>query len=365
MKPAQLQFSVRSDGIILARQPAVDTDAPPLGPKSPLMEAIAKGDAGYFRGYSTIDQIERFYAFRKVADFPIYVGFGVSVNRVLQEWHRHLLVNGVFFALGTIALALLAFVAEQRMCELDELNMALNHRTSALEIANSELENFSYSTSHVLRAPLRAIDGFSQLLLDGHSAELDSEGKRLIGVLRSSASELNEQINGILEFLRLGHNKMSSGTTNMTEAVQTALEKLMPKTCDREIDIEIAALPNAFGDAVMIERVWAIFEDNAIKFTAPRSEAKIEVGILSQDGGTSYYVRDNGVGFDTRFAGKLFGVFSRLHGADFSGNGVGLAIVRRIISRHGGRVGPEASPMKVPSFTSAHGGGEAACLTIM
>jgi signal transduction histidine kinase len=339
--PGATAVLVRSDGIILARKPAVDTNAPPLDAKSPLMQAIAKGDSGYFQFHSTIDDTERLYAYQKVADFPTYVGYGISLDSVLKPWHKHLFVNGGFFALGALALTSLAFIVEQRAREIGLLNATLSERTSALEVANRELEGFSYSTSHVLRAPLRAIDGFSQILLDEYATALDGEGRRLIGVLRLSARELNEQISGILEFLRLNRDKMSRSTIDMAEAVQTTLKELAPKIRGRELRIEISPLPKVCGDAAMIERVLLNLLDNAVKFTAPRADARIEVGAFSEDGDTVYYVRDNGVGFDKRFADKLFGVFSRLHGADYSGNGTGLAIVRRVISRHGGRVWAE------------------------
>ena len=239
---------------------------------------------------------------------------------------------------------------EQRAREIGHLNATLGQRANALELANQELEGLSYSTSHVLRAPLRAIDGFSQILLDEHSAGLDSEGKRLIGVLRSSARALNEQIEGILEFLQLNRDQMSRGKIEMAEAVQMALKELEPATRGRQLTIEVSSMPSAFGDAAMIRRVWLNLLGNAIKYTAPKDNAKIDVGALSNEAETVYYVRDNGVGFDMQYAGKLFGVFSRLHGADFPGNGVGLAIVQRVVSRHGGRVWAEGKPGEGATF---------------
>ncbi len=334
---------IRSDGVILARKPAVDMNVPPLGPSSLLMQAIANSDSGNFRSYSVIDGTERLFAYKKVTDYPVYVVYSIGVSAVFQPWRKHLSTNGVFFALGALALTSLAFVIEKRARELGLLNVTLKERTSELEVANRELEGFSHSTSHVLRAPLRAIDGFSQILLDEHSAGLDGEGKRLIGVLRSSALELNEQISGILDFLRINRDKMSRSTIDMAEAVQMTLKELEPKTRGRKLKIAISPLPKAYGDSAMLQRVWTNLLDNAVKFTAPKADARIEVGAFSEDGETVYYVRDNGVGFDKRFTGKLFGVFNRLHGADYAGNGTGLAIVRRVISRHGGRVWAEGA----------------------
>ena len=264
-------------------------------------------------------------------------------------------LSGIAAALGRgehiPALRLNLKEAQDSADQLSRSAANLRRRERALELANKELEDLSYSTSHVLRSPLRAIDGFSQILLENHSDGLDGEGKRLIRVLRSSARDLNAQIDGISEFLRLGRDKMSQGNIDMTEAVQMVVEELEPRTRDRKLKIEVYPLPNAFGDAAMIRRVWMSLLDNAAKFTASKGEAKIEVGALSDDKTeTVYFVRDNGVGFDMQFAGRLFGVFNRLHGDDFPGDGTGLAIARRIVSRHGGRVWAEGKPDEGATF---------------
>ncbi len=230
---------------------------------------------------------------------------------------------------------------EKLFASLETRTFELVKSNEQLEVANRELEGLSYSTSHVLRAPLRAIDGFSHILLEEHSTELDSEGRRLVGMLRSSAHELNEQIDGILEFLRLGRDIMHKAKIEMVEVVQIAVGGLEPYTRGRNLVVEVSPLPSAFGDAAMIRRIWSCLLDNAVKFTSPKRDAKIEVGATADKGEMIYYVRDNGVGFDMQFVGKLFGVFDRLHGADFPGNGTGLAIVQRIVSRHGGRVWAE------------------------
>ena len=246
------------------------------------------------------------------------------------------------FALATLALASAVFVVERRTREIAGLNVILDQRASALAVANRELGAFAYSASHVLRAPLRAIDGYSHILLEEHSLGLDGEGIRLVEALRSNASALNKQIDGILKFLRLGRDKLTPGTIDMAEIVEMTLKKLEPTTLGRDIKFKVSHLPSAFGDAAMIRHVWASLIDNAVKFTGRKADALIEVGALSNENETVYFVRDNGVGFDMRFADKLFGVFSRLHGADFPGNGAGLAIVQRIVCRNGGRVWAES-----------------------
>ena len=222
-----------------------------------------------------------------------------------------------------------------------QLNAVLHDRVSALELANKELEGFSYATSHVFLSPLRAIDGFSRILLDEYADKLDSEGKRLLGILRSSALDVHELIDGILGFLRLGREVSSPGPVDMAELVQSVCNELAPKTRGRELKIEILPLPASWGDAAMIKRVWVNLLDNAVKFTAPKPAARIEVGGTRGVDETVYYVRDTGVGFDTQYASRLFRVFSQLHGAQFAGNGMGLAIVQRVVVRHGGRVWAE------------------------
>lgn len=234
--------------------------------------------------------------------------------------------------------------------QIRRLNVVLRQRVGVLEVANKELEGFSYSTSHVLRTPLRAIDGFCRILFEDYSNKLDGEGKRLLGVVRSSAQEMADLIDGILGFLRLGRDQMSIGPIDMAASVRSALQELEPKTRGRRLKIEIAPLPGAFGDAAMIQRVWTNLLDNAVKFTAPKAHALVQVGALAGDDETIYYVRDDGVGFDMQFAGKLFGVFNRLHGSEFVGNGMGLAIVQRVVSRHGGRVWAEGKPDQGATF---------------
>lgn len=242
------------------------------------------------------------------------------------------------------------------------LEQRVQDRTAQLELANQELEGFSYSTSHVLRAPLRAMDGFSRILLEDHSDKLDDEGKRILGVVQSSAREMAELIDGILGFLRLGRTELTMGPIDMNEAVETLLREIEPKTRDRALKIDISPLPPAFGDAAMIQRVWANLLDNAVKFTALKAEGRIDVGAVSRENEIVYYVRDNGAGFDMQYVGKLFGVFNRLHSSEFPGNGMGLAVVQRIVSRHGGRVWAEGKLnegatfyFSLPSKETVHG----------
>ena len=266
--------------------------------------------------------------------------------------------------------------------QIRRLNVALGARLLALEAANREFQGFSYSMSHVLRSPLRAIHGYAQLVLEDFGADLGAEGQRLLGAVQSSTEELSELLDGILAFLRLGWQHMTIVPVDMGQEVLAAIEQLHGRTAGRDIRFEVGELPAAQADASMVRRVWLNLLDNAVKFTGSRDAARIaigaqagtapsgtaEVGTLrvggAQAGGarTTYYVSDNGAGFDMRYVAKLFGIFQRLHPAtQFSGTGIGLAIVNRIVTRHGGRAWAEGRPgegatfyFSLPSAETAH-----------
>lgn len=219
---------------------------------------------------------------------------------------------------------------------------AIESLNEALEAANRELESFSYSVSHDLRAPLRAIDGFSRVLLEDYGDRLDAEGKRLLNILRESARKLQKLIEDILAFSRAGRTALTASAIDMEALVQSVYAEFEPLRAGRSVQLTVHALPPAHGDPAMIRQVMANLLDNAIKFTRPRDAAQIEVGAQAGDRETVYYVKDNGVGFDMQYVDRLFGTFQRLHSTEqFEGSGIGLAIVKRIITRHGGRVWAE------------------------
>jgi PAS domain S-box-containing protein len=219
---------------------------------------------------------------------------------------------------------------------------ALSAANARLESANQELEAFSYSVSHDLRTPLRAVDGFSRILVQDYSDKLDAEGQRVLAVVRDSTVKIGHLIDDILAFSRIGRAEMKTAPLDMAALVRDTLtDPLAPAVAGRALAIDIGELPDAHGDKAMLRRVWMNLLDNAIKYTAPKPDARIAVGATAGDGETIYHVRDNGVGFDMQYAGKLFGVFQRLHGAEFPGTGIGLSIVKRIVTRHGGRVWAE------------------------
>ena len=222
------------------------------------------------------------------------------------------------------------------------LEQRVQDRTAQLEAANKELEAFSYSVSHDLRAPLRAIDGFGRILLEDYEGRLDPEGRRVLGVISSETRRMGQLIDDLLGFSRLGRQKLEPSEIDMAAMAQSVFEEQATQAPKRVLQLEVKSLPPAHGDHAMIRVVLGNLISNAIKFTAPRNPAVIEIGSRQQDGQAVYYVKDNGVGFDMTYAHKLFGVFQRLHSAEeFEGTGVGLALIQRVIHRHGGRVWAE------------------------
>ena len=255
----------------------------------------------------------------------------------------------------------------------EELEQRVIERTAQLEAANKELEAFSYSVSHDLRAPLRAIDGFSHMLIEDYADKLDEEGKRLLGIVSSNTHRMGELIDDLLTFSRTGRQELRMSKIEMDTLARTVFEELKAAASERTIQFTIKPLPLAHGDHTMIRQVFVNLLSNAIKFTRPREAAIIEVGSWGgnkdnppvpplEKGGEGgfegtppneniYYVKDNGVGFDIQYANKLFGVFQRLHSeTEFEGTGVGLAIVKRIIQRHGGRVWAEGKVNEGATF---------------
>jgi PAS domain S-box-containing protein len=233
--------------------------------------------------------------------------------------------------------------AEEELRKYHErLEELVQERTSALETANKDLEGFAYSVSHDLRVPLRAIDGFSQQVLKHYADKLDDEGKRYLTVVRDNTRKMSQLIDDILAFSRMGRLGMTIVEIDMEELARAVFEDLKPNLAGRELSLEIKPLPPCHGDLSMLRQVLVNLLGNAIKFSRPKAAALIELGGRTEGPENIYYVKDNGAGFDMQYADKLFGVFQRLHGVtEFEGTGIGLAIVKRIITRHGGRVWAE------------------------
>ncbi len=235
-----------------------------------------------------------------------------------------------------------AIVVSRDVTERKRAEKALLERTAQVEAANRELEGFSYSVSHDLRAPLRAIEGFASILLEEHTAQLDPNGRRLLDVVRLTTRQMGKLIDDLLAFSRLGRQGMTFTDVDMAELARSVAEESKATYSDRALQLEVAALPRARADRSMIRQVLLNLLSNAVKFSRMRETAVIQIGGSDGVGENLYFVRDNGAGFDMRYVGKLFGVFQRLHTTDqFEGTGVGLAIVQRIVERHGGRVWAE------------------------
>jgi DNA-binding response OmpR family regulator len=231
-----------------------------------------------------------------------------------------------------------------RACAAQQLADTRERLLKDLEKKNRELEAFSYSISHDLRSPLRAIDGFSKILLKEQAGNLDEEGKRVLGIVVESTRRMGQLIDDLLQFSRLGRIGMRISRVDMTALVQSVLSEVVSSRSDRKLETVLAPLPATPGDTNLLRQVLVNLIGNAVKYSLPKEAARIEIGGHLEGSEALYFVRDNGVGFKMEYAHKLFGVFQRLHSSEeFEGTGVGLALVQRIIERHGGRVWAEST----------------------
>jgi light-regulated signal transduction histidine kinase (bacteriophytochrome) len=235
-----------------------------------------------------------------------------------------------------------------------ELNVELERQAHELRTANNDLEGFSYSVSHDLRAPLRAIDGFSQLLVQEKSTSISNETRHHLQRIRANVSHMASLIDDLLEFARCGRQSLELGRLDMATLANHAAEQARSTRLNEAVmpAIEIGELPAARGDEGLIRQVWVNLLDNAVKYTSKVASPHIVVSGFEESERLVYEIRDNGVGFDSAFSSNLFGVFRRLHGArEYPGSGVGLAIVQRIVTRHGGEVWAKAEPNKGATFS--------------
>jgi len=277
----------------------------------------------------------------------------------LQIMQRWIALTAALLApvnLGTVLL--LHWAMRRRLnaeAQLAAANQQLDSRAAArmaeIEASNQEVNALTYSISHDLRAPLRAISGFANLLEQKHGLGLDAEAERYIHRIDANATKMGVLIDGLLRFFRIGRAEVKVDLIDPTSLVRAAIVDLRPQAEEGDVEVVLSALPECQADAGLLQQVYANLISNAIKFSAGRPGARVEVGAHEEGGETVYDVSDNGVGFDMRYAQKLFGIFQRLHSdAEYPGVGVGLALVQRIIHRHGGRIWAEAELDKGAAF---------------
>jgi light-regulated signal transduction histidine kinase (bacteriophytochrome) len=276
--------------------------------------------------------------------------YGVGVQAAMAPWRGDVFMYGALFGCAALALLMLSLLTQRNahQDEIRERNVILEQRvlerTAELSAANQELEAFTYSASHDLRAPLRAIDGFAKVLEEDYAERLDAEGKDALHRVRAAAQKITELINSLLSLSRLTRLDMTVQVVDLSALARSVVGKLQAADPERRVTFEIPSKLDVRGD----QRLLAVLLDNLLgnawKFSSKRENAHIELGVAMSDGKPAYYVRDDGAGFDMTHAAKLFAPFQRLHSvSEFPGTGIGLATVRRIVQRHGGRVWAEGA----------------------
>jgi signal transduction histidine kinase len=264
--------------------------------------------------------------------------------------------------IGNDELGQLTDAFNQMLTEIQQQNIAITsfnqkleqvvlERTREMEMANKELESFSYSVSHDLRAPLRSIHGYINIFSEEYAGQFDDEAKRLVSIILRNSQKMGQLIDDLLAFSQLGRKELLKAQVSMTDIVTGIWDEQIRMEPNRSIELVLLELQDALADNVTIKQVWTNLISNAIKYTRHTTKAIIEIGAEDRATEIMYYVRDNGAGFDMQYYDKLFGVFQRLHSQnEFDGTGVGLAIVQRILAKHGGRVWAEAKPNEGATF---------------
>jgi signal transduction histidine kinase/FixJ family two-component response regulator len=288
---------------------------------------------------------------------PIVAGGNYyGILRFCSRAEQRRLTPGQIKALEILAgTAAAAFEAASLLTQLRTLNQELEQRvrdrTQELQAANADLESFSYSVSHDLRAPLRVVDGYCQMFMDEFATGIAPEGREILAKARAGATRMNQLIDDLLRLARFSRQPLNTRPVEMGALLERVVTHLQEQMQGRSVALEIGALPDCVADAALLEQVFTNLLSNALKFTAGRPNTRIEVGARTEGAEQIYFVKDNGVGFDMRYAERLFGVFQRLHSqTEFAGTGIGLSIVHRIIRRHGGRTWAEGALQQGATF---------------
>ncbi|MDD5248919.1 MAG: ATP-binding protein [Rhodocyclaceae bacterium] len=342
---------------ILVRHPAALELLGKTVAGSATNQFVAEGVAEkVYRATSPIDGIDRILAIRRLSNQPIFAVVGLAADGAFKLWRVEAL-TALCLALASLLVGrFITATLNARLAaesELHDLNAQLEQRiadrTASLEQALEDLEAFSYSASHDLRAPLRAINGFATLLHDAEREHLNADSQRMLDRITINAEKMGCLIDDILDYSRAGRLPLARGPVDLgalAAAVVADLRELYPHA-----EVVIGRLPTVSGDATMLRQVLQNLIENACKFSAQQEHPRIDVGCRQRDGRIECFVRDNGVGFDPHYAGKLFRMFHRMHPeSQFPGTGVGLAIVQRLIARHGGSIRAEAQPGQGATF---------------
>lgn len=268
-------------------------------------------------------------------NFDVFKGYDKGAfSFITKPFHPEILLNKVKL-----------FVDNYRHeYTLKLLNESLEEKVAELNTVNRELESFTYSVSHDLRAPLRAIDGYARVLHEDYMEKLDDEGKKTLDRIRNNAQMMGRLIDDLLDFSKVGRKELSKDLVDMNDLVKAIVTDVREQNKSREIEFVVDTLPNVKADTNLMKQVWVNLISNAVKYTRKKEKALIEIKAFKDGNMQAFTVKDNGAGFDMTYADKLFGVFQRLHKEkDFEGTGVGLAIIQRIVNKHGGRVWAEGA----------------------